>query len=157
MNFRNPTVLQTLLVLCLRTSFDPVAAHAHKGLRKAQEHAEHNNPPDPITESYPDLLYGNLANAGDEGEQDEHRYIVVFKPGSDVYKKRVDNARRKLSVAPGSSQLNDKFIIRENAEVMTLSSDEDVAKMANNEEVEYVERGKHHHIIFLAIVCSSYL
>ena len=81
MNFRNPTVLQTLLVLCLRTSFDPVAAHAHKGLRKAQEHAEHSNPPDPITESYPDLLYGNLANVVDEDE-DKHRYIVKFKQGS---------------------------------------------------------------------------
>jgi hypothetical protein len=65
MNFRNPSVLQTLLVLCLRTSFDPVvAAHAHKGLRKAQEHAEHSNPPDPISQSYPDLLYGNPYEGG---------------------------------------------------------------------------------------------
>ena len=153
MNFRFPTVLQTLLVLYLRNSFDPVAVHAHKGgLRKAQEHAEHSNPSDPITESYPDLFYGNLENAVDEGE-DEHRYIVVFKQGSALYKNRVDNARRKLT----SEMLDDKFIIRENAEVMILYSDEEVSKMENNEEVEYVEKGKHHHIIYLAILCSSYL
>jgi hypothetical protein len=153
MNFRNPTVLQTLLVLCLRTSFDPVAAHAHKGLRKAQEHAEHSNPPDPITESYPDLLYGNLANVVDEDE-DEHRYIVKFKQGSALFKERIDNARRNLSVAPGSS-LDDNFLIPENAEVMILSSDEEVSSMANNGDVEYVERGKR-HIIFSPIVYSSY-
>ena len=136
-------------MLCLRISFDPVvAAHAHKGLRKAQEHAEHSNSPDPISsESYPNLLHGTPANAADEGE-DEHRYIVVFKQGSALYKKRVDSARRKLSDAPGSSQLKDKFIIRENAEVMNLYSDEDISKMENNDEVEYVEKGKHHHIIY---------
>ena len=116
MNFNNPTILQTLLLLCLRTPFAPTAAHAHKGLRKAQVYAEHSNPPDPITESYPDLLYGNLANVEDE---DEHRYIVKFKQGSALYKERVDNARRNLSVAPGSS-LDDNFLIPENAEVMIL-------------------------------------
>ncbi len=74
-------------------------------------------------------------------DEENVRYIVKFKEGSNLYKQRLDEHRRR-KMTEDHADLKDYFLVPDNAEVMILRTEEEVKNMVENEEVEYVEKGK---------------
>ena len=76
-------------------------------------------------------------------EENDHRYIVKYTENSELFVKRLEDARRKLSDS-GSNNLP-FFLPAQKAEVMYLESVEEVKVWEENDEVEYVELGEKQH------------
>ena len=76
-------------------------------------------------------------------EENDHRYIVKYTENSELFVKRLEDARRKLSDS-GSNNLP-YFLPAQKAEVMYLESVEEVKVWEENDEVEYVELGEKQH------------
>ena len=84
-------------------------------------------------------------------DENTNRYIVKFKAGSAEFQPRMQQASRqhsagnlRSSVATPDNQLLafGSFLPKENAEVVYLSSEEEVKSWENKDDVEYVELGK---------------
>ena len=76
-------------------------------------------------------------------EENDHRYIVKYTENSELFVKRLEDARRKLSDS-GSNNLP-FFLPAQKAEVMYLEGVEEVKVWEENDEVEYVELGEKQH------------
>jgi hypothetical protein len=112
-----------------------------KNLRKVEEQTAEEQVADVNAVTYTNLVGGTPPPNVFSSEDDEHRYIVKFKEGSSLLQERLDNARRKLSDS-ASTSLEDNFLIKDNVEVMILSTAEAVEEMMTLEDVEYLELGK---------------
>ena len=134
MNFKH-----AIRKLALCASFATVALA--KNLRKVEEQTAEEQVADVNAVTYTNLVGGTPPPNVFSSEDDEHRYIVKFKEGSRLYQQRLDNARRKLSDS-ASTSLEDNFLIKDNVEVMILSTAEAVEEMMTLEDVEYLELGK---------------
>jgi hypothetical protein len=134
MNFKH-----AIRKLALCASFATVALA--KNLRKVEEQTAEEQVADVNAVTYTNLVGGTPPPNVFSSEDDEHRYIVKFKEGSSLLQERLDNARRKLSDS-GSTSLEDNFLIKDNVEVMILSTAEAVEEMMTLEDVEYLELGK---------------
>ena len=94
--------------------------------------------------------------APEKGEEEvNNRYIVKFKPGSRLYKKRMRQAGRKFVAKTNNLRKRNKmntpndifllygrFLPQDDAEVFYLNSDEEVKVWQDNDDVEYVEPGE---------------
>jgi hypothetical protein len=134
MNFKH-----AIRKLALCASFATVALA--KNLRKVEEQTAEEQVADVNAVTYTNLVGGTPPPNVFSSEDDEHRYIVKFKEGSSLLQERLDNARRKLSDS-ASTSLEDNFLIKDNVEVMILSTAEAVEEMMTLEDVEYLELGK---------------
>lgn len=92
-------------------------------------------------------VFAKINKTRDLKEEDEHRYIVKFKDGSSLFQQRLDENRRMRELSEDHAALEDTFLVPDNVEVMYLPTAEDVQKLSENEEVEYVEKGKCHRNI----------
>ncbi len=95
--------------------------------------------------TFPTTILATNSSSTKEDE-DDHRYIVKFKEGSTLYGQRLHRYRKLMSTTledASSSDIRDvKFLEPDNAEVMILMTDKELEAMENNDEVEYVEKGK---------------
>ena len=98
-------------------------------------------------------MAGGMPPSGEE-DYDDHRFVVKFE--EEEFQVELANFKRRLledseSIFSPSddydedtvrSAVEEKFLIRENAEIMTLMSDVEVDEMRKRPGVMYVERGE---------------
>ena len=98
-------------------------------------------------------MAGGMPPSGEE-DYDDHRFVVKFE--EEEFQVELANFKRRLledsasTFSPSDdyhedtvrSAVEEKFLIRENAEIMTLMSDVEVDEMRKRPGVMYVERGK---------------
>ena len=73
----------------------------------------------------------------------KQRYIVKYTKGSETFKRRLHQARRRLKLkdSNASAPLTD-FLVDQNAEVRTVTSTKELDELENDPEVELVEAGE---------------
>ena len=85
----------------------------------------------------------------DDQEENTNRYIVKYKAGSKVFKKRMRKASNRQAaknlrkrVSPDEMFLAyGRFLPQDDAEVLYLNSDEEIRTWEEKDDVEYVELG----------------
>lgn len=98
---------------------------------------------EPIDEELPIMDEDPVIDEGEnENEEGQHRYIVKFKDTPD----NLARARRMESRALEEQLIN--ILPDDNAEVLKLSTEDEVHSWEEREDVEYVEKGKSYRIFF---------
>jgi len=92
------------------------------------------------------FLFGSAQNSSAQ-DSEEHRYIVKYKEGSTLINERMEVAAAEHGNLRGlNTRIDAQFLTLDNAEVLVLSSREEVEAWRQNEEVEYVERDRKRHL-----------
>lgn len=81
------------------------------------------------------------------------RYIVKYKPGSNLYESRMKAAARNPKRVQDMDPLFTfgSFIPQENAEVVLIPNINELERWENNDDVEYVEAGKWHSRLNISV------
>jgi len=90
------------------------------------------------------FLFGSAqnssANDSEEGTKTEHRYIIKYRDGSRQLQEKMKVAAQQTNLRGSEANIDAQFLPIDNAQVVVLSSEEEVEAWQEKDEVEYVEQ-----------------